>query len=152
EFTRRINERAKAKPGEWILGGHWDERRWAPAGLPSRASIDDVTNSSPVFVVRYDGRMALANATALGRAGITERTPDPPGGAIVRDANGFPTGVLRDAAMDIVARTIPPVTLEQRQRAVKRALELAESLGVTSVQDLGASAEDVSIYADLVNR
>ena len=152
ELARRINERAKAKPGEWILGGHWDERRWTPAGLPSRASIDDVTNSSPVFVVRYDGRMALANATALGRAGITERTPDPPGGAIVRDANGFPTGVLQDAAMDIVARTIPSVTLEQRQRAVKRALEQAESLGVTSVQDLGASTDDVSIYADLVNR
>ena len=120
--------RAKAKPGEWILGGHWDERRWTPAGLPSRASIDDVTNSSPVFVVRYDGRMALANATALGRAGITERTPDPPGGAIVRDDNGFPTGVLQDAAMDIVARTIPAVTSEQRQRALKHALEQAESL------------------------
>ena len=152
ELARRVNERAKAKPGEWILGGHWDERRWTPAGLPSRASIDDVTNSSPVFVVRYDGRMALANATALGRAGITERTPDPPGGAIVRDDNGFPTGVLQDAAMDIVARTIPAVTSEQRQRALKHALEQAESLGVTSVQDLGASSEDVGVYADLVSR
>jgi predicted amidohydrolase YtcJ len=152
ELARRINERAKAKPGEWILGGHWDERRWTPAGLPSRTSIDDVTNSSPVFVVRYDGRMALANATALGRSGITERTPDPPGGSIVRDASGFPTGVLQGAAMEIVARTIPAVSLEQRQRALKRALELAESLGVTSVQDLGASREDVGVYADLVNR
>jgi len=152
ELARRINERAKAKPGEWILGGHWDERRWTPAGLPSRTSIDDVTNSSPVFVVRYDGRMALANATALGRSGITEHTPDPPGGSIVRDANGYPTGVLQGAAMEMVARTIPAVTVEQRQRALKRALELAESLGVTSVQDLGASAEDVGVYADLVNR
>ena len=152
EFARRINERAKAKPGEWILGGHWDERPWTPAALPTRASIDEVTNSSPVFVVRYDGRMALANATALGRAGITERTPDPPGGAIVRDANGFPTGVLQDAAMEIVARTIPAVTPEQRQRALRRALEQAESLGLTSVQDLGASREDIGVYADLANR
>jgi predicted amidohydrolase YtcJ len=96
--------------------------------------------------------MALANATALGRSGITERTPDPPGGAIVRDANGFPTGVLRDAAMQIVARTIPAVTPEQRQRALRRALELAESLGITSVQDLGASQEDIGVYTDLANR
>jgi predicted amidohydrolase YtcJ len=152
EFARRINERAKARPGEWILGGHWDERRWAPPALPTRAAIDDITNSSPVFVVRYDGRMALANATALGRAGITERTPDPPGGTIVRDANGFPTGVLQDAAMDAVARMIPQVRPEQRQQAVKRALELAESLGVTSVQDIGATPEDVGVYADLANR
>ena len=152
EFARRINERAKAKPGEWVLGGRWDERRWSPAALPTRALIDDITNSSPVFVVRYDGRMALANATALGRSGISEHTPDPPGGSIVRDANGYPTGVLQGAAMEMVARTIPAVTVEQRQRALKRALELAESLGVTSVQDLGASAEDVGVYADLVNR
>ena len=73
--------------------------------------------------------MALANAAALGRAGITERTPDPPGGAIVRDANGFPTGVLQGTAMDIVARVIPKTSAEQRLRAVKRALEQAESLG-----------------------
>ncbi len=152
EFARRINERARAKPGEWILGGRWDERRWTPVALPARALIDDVTNSSPVFVVRYDGRMALANAAALGRAGITERTPDPPGGAIVRDANGFPTGLLQGAAMDAVVRVAPKVTAEQRLRVVKRALEYAESLGITSVQDLGASGEDIAAYSDLANR
>jgi len=152
EFARRINERARGKPGDWVLGGRWDERRWSPAALPTRALIDDITNSSPVFVVRYDGRMALANAAALGRAGITENTPDPPGGAIVRGADGFPTGVLQNAAMELVARVIPKVTPEQRTRVVKRALEQAESLGVTSVQDLGAEYEDIAVYADLANR
>jgi predicted amidohydrolase YtcJ len=152
EFARRINERARAKPGEWLLGGQWDERRWTPPELPTRALIDDITNSSPVFVVRYDGRMALANAAALGRAGMTEHTPDPPDGAIVRGANGFPTGVLQGAAMDVVARVLPKVTSEQRLRAVKRGLELAESFGVTSVQDAGASYEDVAAYAELANR
>jgi hypothetical protein len=152
EFARRINERARAKPGEWLLGGQWDERLWTPPELPTRALIDDITNSSPVFVVRYDGRMALANAAALGRAGLTEHTPDPPDGVIVRGANGFPTGVLQGAAMDIVARVLPKVTPEQRLRAVKRALELAESLGVTSVQDAGATYEDVAAYAELANR
>ena len=152
EFARRINERAKAKPGEWILGGRWDDRRWTPAALPTRALIDDITNSTPVLVVRVDGRMALANAAALGRAGITERTANPPGGTLVRDASGFPTGVLEGAAIDLVARVVPKTTAEQRSHAVKRALELAESLGITSVQDVGATGEDIAVYADLANR
>ena len=152
EFARRINERAKAKPGEWILGGRWDERAWQPAGLPARSLIDDITNSSPVFVARFDGSMALANAAALGRAGITEHTPNPPGGAIVRGANGFPTGVLQGTAMAPVLRVIPAMSPEQRLHAVKRALEHARSLGITSVQDLGASSDDIAVYGDLANR
>ena len=152
EFARRINERAKAKPGEWIVGGDWDERQWTPAVLPTRYLIDDITNSSPVFVVRGDGRMALANAAALGRAGITEATSDPPGGIIVRGANGFPTGVLQGAAMDAVVRVIPAMTPDQRLHAAKRALELAASLGVTSVQDINTSYDDIATYADLANR
>jgi len=152
EFARRINERAKAKPGEWILGGHWDDRRWSPASLPTRALIDDVTNSSPVFVLRYDGRAALANSAALGRAGITERTADPAGGGMVRDVNGFPTGVLTGTAMDIVAQVIPKMTADQRLHAVKRTLELAASLGITSLQDMHASYDDIAAYAELANR
>jgi hypothetical protein len=152
EFARGINERARAKPGEWVLGGRWDERAWRPAALPARSLIDDITNSSPVFVVRYDGSMALANAAALGRAGITEHTPNPSGGAIVRGADGFPTGVLQGTAMEPVLRVIPAMSKDQRRHAVKRALEQAESLGITSVQDLGATADDIAVRADLANR
>ncbi len=152
EFTRRIGERAKTKPGEWILGGEWDDQRWTPAELPTRQLIDDVTSATPVFVTRYDGHMALANSTALGRAGITESTPDPPGGAIVRDANGYPTGVLKDAAMESVARVIPKMTPDQRLAVVKRALRYAASVGVTSLQDMNPSYDDIAVYAELANR
>jgi len=152
EFTRRIAERAKTKPGEWVLGGEWDDQRWTPAELPTRQLIDDVTNATPVFVTRYDGHMALANATALGRAGITESTPDPPGGVIVRDANGYPTGVLKDAAMESVARVIPKMTPDQRLAVVKRALRYAASVGVTSLQDMNPSYDDIGVYAELANR
>jgi predicted amidohydrolase YtcJ len=152
EFTRRIGERAKTKPGEWILGGEWDDQRWTPAELPTRHLIDAVTNATPVFVTRYDGHMALANSTALGRAGVTEHTPDPPGGAIVRDANGFPTGVLKDAAMEFVARVIPKMTPDQRLAVVKRALRYAASVGVTSLQDMNPSYDDIAVYAELANR
>ena len=152
EFARRIAARARTQPGKWILGGEWDDQRWTPPQLPTRALIDDATGGTPVFVSRYDGHMALANSAALGRAGITERSPDPPGGAIVRDANGYPTGILKDAAMDFVTRVIPKMTTEDRLRAVKRAMEHAASLGVTSVQDMNPSYEDVAVYADLANR
>jgi len=96
--------------------------------------------------------MALANSTALGRAGITERTPDPPGGAIVRDADGLPTGVLKDAAMELVARVIPKMTPDQRLAVVKRALRHAASVGVTSLQDMNPSYDDIAVYAELANR
>jgi predicted amidohydrolase YtcJ len=152
EFARRIGERAKSKPGEWILGGEWDDQRWTPAELPTRQLIDDVTNGTPVFVTRYDGHMALANSTALGRAGVTEGTPDPPGGAIVRDAKGFPTGVLKDAAMEFVARVIPKMTPDARLAIVKRALRYAASVGVTSLQDMNPSYDDIAVYAELANR
>jgi predicted amidohydrolase YtcJ len=152
EFARRIGERAKSRPAEWMLGGDWDDQRWTPAALPTRQLIDERSNGTPVFVSRYDGHMALANSAALGRAGITERTPDPPGGALVRDAQGFPTGILKDAAMELVARVIPKRTPEQRLHSVQRALEHAASFGVTSVQDMNPSYDDIAVYADLANR
>jgi predicted amidohydrolase YtcJ len=152
EFTRRIAERARSKPGEWILGGDWDDQRWTPPALPTRLLIDDATDGTPVFVVRYDGHMGLANSAALGRAGVTEATPDPPGGEIVRDAAGRPTGVLKDAAMNFVQRIIPKMTDEARTRAIKGALKHAASLGVTSVQDMNPSYEYIAAYVDLANR
>ena len=151
EFVRRIGERARTKPGEWIRGGDWDDERWNPADLPTRQMIDDVASSTPVFVTRFDGRQGLANSTVLGRAGISEQTPDPPGGVIVRDARGYPTGLLKDAAMELVARVVPKTTPDQRRRAVQRALELAAALGVTSLQDMNAAYDDVSVYAELAN-
>ena len=152
EFVRRIGERAKARRDEWIVGGAWDERRWRPAQLPTRQLVDDLTNGTPVFVTRYDGRMALANSTVLGRAGIGERTRDPIGGTIIRDANGFPTGLLKDAAIQLVSRVVPPMTAAQRTRALERALEHAASLGVTTMQDAVPSKEDVTLYAEFRNR
>jgi predicted amidohydrolase YtcJ len=93
EFARRVGERAKiTAEGEWIEGGNWDDMKWIPAHLPTKELIDSVTPNTPVFVNRYDGHMALANSVALRLAGVTSKTPDPPGGTIVRDAHGNPTG------------------------------------------------------------
>jgi predicted amidohydrolase YtcJ len=151
EFVRRIGEQAKKTPkGEWIQGGDWDETKWNPPSLPTKELIEPVTPDNPVFLGRYDGHSVLANSSALRMAGITSKTPDPPGGTIVRDARGNPTGDLKDAAMDLVFKVIPPLSHEQRLRAVKRALEYAASLGVTSVQHMDPDYADIAAYAELL--
>jgi predicted amidohydrolase YtcJ len=149
-FRDRIAERVRTTPkGEWVLGGNWDEQAWANAPLPTRDLIDAVTPDTPVFVNRYDEHMSLANSVALRLAGVTSKTPDPPGGVIVRDARGEPTGILKDAAQAYVFRVIPAPTTDRRARTVKRALGHMAALGVTSVQDMGPDPEDVDVYAAL---
>lgn len=153
EFARLIGERAKITPkGEWILGGNWDETKWNPPNIPAKELIDALTPDTPVFVTRYDGHMGLANSLALRLAGITAKTPDPPGGTIVRDAQGNPTGALKDAAMDYIDKAIPPLSHDQRVQIVKRAMAYAASVGVTSVQHMVASYEDIAVYAELLQR
>src|SRR5581483_6986721 len=151
EFARRIGEKAKkVAKGEWITGGDWDETKWTPPNLPTKELIDPVTGDVPVFVSRYDGHMGLANSTALKLAGITANTPDPPGGTVVRDEHGNPTGALKDAAMDAMWKAIPPLTHEQRLQAARRALAHAASLGVTSVQEMNPDYEDIAAYSELL--
>ena len=151
EFARRIGERAKiTSDGEWILGGNWDETKWSPPNIPIKELIDALTPHTPVFVSRYDGHMGLANSVALRLAGVTAKTPDPPGGRIVRVAQGNPTGALKDAATDYIDKVIPPLSHEQRLRIVKRALSHAASLGVTSVQHMQAEYEDIAVYSELL--
>jgi predicted amidohydrolase YtcJ len=151
EFARRIGDRAKVTPkGEWILGGNWDETKWNPPNMPTRDLIDALTPDTPVFVSRYDGHMGLANSLALRLAGITANTPDPPGGSVVRDAHSNPTGALKDAATDYIYKVIPPLTHDQRLKIVKRALAYAASVGVTSVQHMVASYEDIEVYTELL--
>ena len=152
EFRDLIAKRAERFPNEWVTGGDWDDQHWTPAKLPTRELIAPVTPKTPVFVSRYDGHMALANSVALKIAGITKATKAPPGGEIVRDANGEPTGVLKDAAMDLVYAKVPDLTPQLRMRAVRRALAHAARLGVTSVQDMGPPFADVSAYSELAEK
>ena len=153
EFRDRIREFAARQPeGRWILGGDWDHENWSPAALPTRRLIDAVTPGRPVFVSRLDGHMALANGRALELAGIGRNTPDPPGGSIVRDASGEPTGVLKDAAMGLVSRVIPPPSEDELAEAVRAAMRYAAQNGVTSVQDMSASADILQVYQKLLER
>ena len=101
-----------------MLDGDWDETKWSPADLPTKEMIDAVTPDTPVSVSRYDGHMVLANSLALRLAGITAQTPDPAGGAIVHDAQGNPTGALKDAAMDCCSKPSHRPAHDQRRQAM----------------------------------
>lgn len=149
EFALRIGARAGSAPGQWILGGEWDEQNWGTHALPTRGLIDSVTGGTPVFVTRYDLHMALANSAALERAGVGRTTADPPGGVIVRDEAGEPTGILKDAAMALVSRTVPPPSADERARVATRALRHLAALGITSVQDMNPGYDDIDAYAAL---
>jgi predicted amidohydrolase YtcJ len=153
EFSRKLGDYAKKQPkGSWILGGSWDHERWPGSPLPTKAMIDSVTGEHPVFVSRLDGHMALANSLALKLAGITGATKEVAGGVIVRDQKtGEPTGILKDAAMDLVDKVIPERSFDEKLRAGRAATEHAASVGVTSVTDMSAG-EDVGLYQLMLDR
>jgi len=150
EFRDRVRARVEtAKPGEWILGGGWDETMWPVKNLPSRWDLDSVSSGHPVFLDRVDGHLAVANTRALQLASVTIASKDPLGGKIDRDENGQPTGILRDTAQRAVRGVIPLPTHEKRRHAIEVALaDLAEH-GVTSAQDYSPAWENFQIYEDL---
>jgi predicted amidohydrolase YtcJ len=151
EFRDRIRDFAAKQPkGRWILNGNWDHENWTPPALPTRRLIDAVTPDNPVFINRLDGHMCLANSLALKLAGVTRETPDPPGGTIVRDAGGEPTGVLKDAAMSYVTKVIPNPSEDVMAEAIRAALAYAAENGVTSVQDMSASPDVFGVYQRLL--
>src|SRR5712692_2510777 len=122
EFARRIAAQVnKTAKGEWILGGDWDETKWPKPQLPTKELVDAVTGNTPIFVNRYDGHQSLANSAAMKLAGVSAKTADVPGGVIVRDASGNPTGIFKDAAQDLFNKSIPPMSHERRMRAARRA-------------------------------
>jgi len=148
-FAERISARAAKYPDRWITGGDWDHDNWPGGKLPVRQLIDRTTPRTPVFVSRYDGHMALANTVVLKMAGVTRDTPDPPGGAIVRDPQtGEPTGILKDEAMGLVWNLVPSSSESEMIEAAELALAEAAKFGVTSIQDI-SSEEYVRVYKRL---
>lgn len=137
EFVRRIRDYARTLPrGAWITEGNWDHSLWG-GELPRKEWIDSVTPNNPVWVSRLDGHMALANSAALRAAGVTAATRDVEGGEIVRGAGREPTGILKDNALELVERAVPPPTPEQHDRALDAAMRYVAERGVTSVDHMG---------------
>lgn len=132
-FVERIAVAAKALPkGEWLQGGNWDQDRWG-GEMPHRKWVDAVTPDTPVAVTRYDLHMMFLNSLALRLAGIDRNTVAPPGGVIEKDADGEPTGIVKDTAKDLVLRAIGEPTPDRIDAATRKGIDLALSKGVTQV-------------------
>ena len=140
-IEEKIRAFAKANPDRpWVLGRGWYYSPF-PGGLPTRQQLDALVPDRPAYMICYDGHTAWANSRALALAGITAKTPDPPGGVIVKDPRtGEPTGVLKEAAKELMATVVPQPTRDDRLRAIRKAVGEANRLGVTSVHEAGTSA------------
>src|SRR5438874_663276 len=131
EIESRVRAAAeKAAPGEWITGRGWDQTRLrsselGPGGWPTSETLDRASPHHPVYLRRVDGHTGWASSRALQLAGIDARTPDPPGGEIVRDGRGAPTGILKENAQDLVAGALPPPGADKLRRGILAALDLA---------------------------
>ena len=147
EFVRRIAEKAAGLDrGRWILNGDWDHQNFEPVELPTRHWIDAVTPENPVCINRLDGHMVLANSLALKLAGITALTPSPTGGEIILDPEtGEPTGILKDAAMDLLSDVIPEPSFAEKKEGALRAMAYASTMGATSVHEM-AYGENLEVY------
>ena len=129
----------------WIRGRGWVYSAF-PGGLPHRRWLDAVVADRPAFLQSYDGHTGWANSRALEAAGITRATPEPAQGAIVRDEDGEPTGVLKEGAQALVRAHVPPPTAGERYAALRLRLREASSHGLTSVQNASFVPAELPVY------
>jgi len=143
---------AKENPGSgWIKGRGWNQVLWPVQEFPTATAIDVVVANRPVWLRRIDGHAGWANSKALELAEISDDTPDPIGGKIIRDDNGKATGTLIDSAMDFVAAKISPITKDEYRKAFKTAFKELTSLGLTSIHDAGISIDEAETYLSMAD-
>ncbi len=121
--------------GEWVRGRGWSQERWQERAFPTAALLDALIPDHPVYLVAKSGHAVWVNSLALRMAHIGPQTPDPPGGKIARDEAGNPSGVLFEAAMELVSRVMSEPSPEQMAEAVKVAMAHAHRHGLTGVHD-----------------
>ena len=143
---------ADGGPDEWLTGSGWTESRWSPPAFPTKADLDEAAPQRPVILWRIDGHGAVANSRALALAGIDRNTLDPPGGRVVKDDAGDPTGMLVDNAIDLVARLLPPPTEAQVSHALQVSAERGVRRGWTQVQLAGNDSAEVDLLCRLYAR
>ncbi len=147
EVLSLIKSKVEATPsGRWIQGRGWDQNDWPTKEFPTNKDLNEITQHHFVFVKRVDGHAALANGNVLAAAGINRLTPDPPGGRILRDGKGEPTGLLIDNAMDMVEHVIPLPTLQEDSAALELAMESCLEVGLTSVHEPGIDTAGLRVY------
>ena len=142
DYARRYPNNA------WIRGRGWNQVIWNIGRFPTAAELDAVVHDRPVWLRRIDGHAGWANTKALQLAGVTKDSKDPQGGKIERDANGHPSGVLIDAAMDLVNKIAPPPSDAENRAALDAVMAHLREVGLTSVGDMGVSISDDKLFRE----
>ncbi len=152
QVVEAVRQRAsEVRPGEWILGRSWDQNDWSRKQWPTHEALTAASPANPVYLTRVDGHAGLANRKALDAAGLGKATPDPPGGRIIRNAAGEPTGVVIDRAQELVESKIPPLAPAQLEAQILLADRESRRLGLTTVHDAGTNGETVEVYKRLID-
>ncbi|MDR3682248.1 MAG: amidohydrolase [Geothrix sp.] len=149
ETLGRIRTWSAVHPDGWLIGRGWDQNRWPAKAFPQASDLDALTGARPALLERVDGHAAWVNSAALALAGIGPQTPDPEGGRILKDAQGRPTGILLDAAIHLVAKSVPPATDAELEAQLKLGLQALRAEGFTAVADMGVDARGLAAYRRL---
>jgi predicted amidohydrolase YtcJ len=144
---KAIGDYARVNPGQgWLRGRGWNQENWKLGRFPTALDVDAVVSDRPVWFERVDGHAGWANSRALAAAGITDKTPDPAGGKIMRDAAGHATGVLVDAAKELVEKVLPAQTEAEGRVVLDRALGEMARVGLTGAHDAGLGVAEDRLY------
>jgi predicted amidohydrolase YtcJ len=167
DIVAQVARAAKtAKPGEWIIGRGWHQSKWSAApepnveGFPLHQSLDKVSPNNPVMLTHASGHAAFVNAAAMAAADITAATPNPSGGEILKDAQGNPTGLLRERASGLASGAyngwLAKRTVAEQAGTLRKEIDLAidESLskGITSFEDAGSPLSTVDVFKSMADR
>jgi len=150
EVIATVAARANVEqPGTWITGRGWDQNDWDVKRFPQHAELSAAVPDHPVLIRRIGGHAVLANQHAMDLASVGVDSAAPPGGRILRDNEGRPTGVFVDNAMELLGNAIPKTSMEQRRARIETAISDLHAHGITSIHDAGVGASAVSVYAEL---
>jgi predicted amidohydrolase YtcJ len=152
----------QAKPGDWILGRGWHQEKWdakpepSVEGFPIHHALSKASPDNPVMLTHASGHGAFVNARAMELAGIDARTPNPPGGEILKDRSGQPIGMLRETAQNLAGRAhadwrakkTPEENEADAHRRIQLAVQEALSHGVTSFHDAGADFATIDVVKE----
>jgi predicted amidohydrolase YtcJ len=147
DIAAAVKAKAAALPkGTWITGRGWDEGKLAEGRLPTARDLDAASPDHPVYLTQTTGHYGVANSTALRAAGVTKETRDPPGGTIDRDAQGNPTGVLKEGAQGLVRRLVPPRSAQQAAQGIREMAKAFNAEGMTGAKDPGISPATFAMF------
>ncbi len=147
QIAARVREAVAGRPaGAWIVGQGWDQNDWSEKAFPTHAVLDSAAPRNPLVLGRVDGHAVWASASALAAAGIDASTPDPPGGRILRDDTGNPTGILIDNATDLVERAIPAADSTEVRARLEAAQRAMLAVGLTGAHDMGVWPDTLEMY------